>query len=185
MPSPSASREGEPDLGPFFSVDAMTPEAGWRPLGADLASPDVMGAWIDRARERTAAARALRSDGVDVRALGAVLHLGVCARVLSPWIGSALRQTPSAGLTGADVPSLDDLLWQDDGTTTFPLALAPDLSARQALAAPVARAGSDASRASAASAGRSERRAITRPAPRPGAAAPSPWRGRLRASAGP
>ena len=49
MPSPSASRVSEPDLGPFFRVDAMTPGADWRPLGADLASRGALGAWIDRA----------------------------------------------------------------------------------------------------------------------------------------
>lgn len=145
MPSPSASRVSEPDLGPFFRVDAMTPGADWRPLGADLASRGALGAWIDRARERTAAAGSLHSDDVDVRALGAVLHLGVCARVLSPWIGSALRNTPSGGSRGACVPTLDQLFWQDDGTTTFPLALSPEWSARPALATPVAHAASDAS----------------------------------------
>ena len=57
----------------------------------------------------------------------------------------------SAGLTGAGVPTLDQLFWQDDGTTTFPLALAPDLSARPAFVTPVARADSDASVADNAS----------------------------------
>lgn len=145
MPSPSASRVSEPDLGPFFRVDAMTPGADWRPLGADLASRGALGAWIDRARERTAAAGSLHSDDVDVRALCAVLHLGVCARVLSPWIASALRGTSPGRSTGADVPTLDQLFWQDDGTTTFPLALSPEWSARPALATPVAHAASDAS----------------------------------------
>ena len=51
MPSPSASRVSEPDLGPFFRVDAMTPGADWRLLGADLASRGALGAWIDRARD--------------------------------------------------------------------------------------------------------------------------------------
>lgn len=145
MPSPSASRVSEPDLGPFFRVDVMTPGADWRPLGADLASRGALGAWIDRARERTAAAGSLHSDDVDVRALRAVLHLGVCARVLSPWIASALRNTSSGGSRGACVPTLDQLFWQDDGTTTFPLALSPEWSARPALATPVAHAASDAS----------------------------------------
>lgn len=145
MPSPSASRVSEPDLGPFFRVDAMTPGADWRPLGADLASRGALGAWIDRARERTAAAGSPHSDDVDVRALRAVLHLGVCARVLSPWIASALRNTSSGGSRGACVPTLDQLFWQDDGTTTFPLALSPEWSARPALATPVAHAASDAS----------------------------------------
>ncbi|NHC32966.1 (2Fe-2S)-binding protein [Dermacoccus nishinomiyaensis] len=145
MPSPSASRVSEPDLGPFFRVDAMTPGADWRPLGADLASRGALGAWIDRARERTAAAGSLHSGDVDVRALCAVLHLGVCARVLSPWIASALRGTSPGRSTGADVPTLDQLFWQDDGTTTFPLALSPESLARLALATPVALAASDAS----------------------------------------
>jgi len=88
-----------------------------------------MGVWIARARERTATTHGVHPADVDARALGAVLHLGVCARALSPWIGAALKQASVGRPAGAGVPTLDDLWWQDDGTTTFPLAIAHASSA--------------------------------------------------------
>lgn len=106
-------------LGPFFAVEMLdgAPGAasGWRPLGTDLGDTKVVDAWIGRAWARVAGG--VEPSSSDRRALGAVLHLGVVARLASPWIGRFL-------LCGdAQVPHLDDLWWCDDGTTMFPLAL--------------------------------------------------------------
>lgn len=105
-------------LGPFFAVEtldeARTSSSGWTPLVRDMTDPAFVDAWVGRAWARV-------GDGLapapsDRRALGAVLHLGVVARLTSPWIGRFLI----AG--DARVPDLDALWWRDDGTTLFPLA---------------------------------------------------------------
>lgn len=105
-------------LGPFFAIETLdeagTSSSGWTPLAGDMTDPAFVDSWVGRAWTRVGDGGAPAPS--DRRALGAVLHLGVVARLTSPWIGRFLI----AGDTR--VPDLDDLWWRDDGTTLFPLA---------------------------------------------------------------
>lgn len=105
-------------LGPFFAVEVLdeAPDesTGWTRVGDTFGDPGMVDTWVRRAWTRiTGEATPSASDR---RTLGAVLHLGVTARLVSPWIGRFL-------LAGDPrVPAFGDLWWRDDGTTMFPLA---------------------------------------------------------------
>lgn len=112
-------------LGPFFALRATPPDAvttGWRPLTTLLDDPAAMSRRVDAARAALAAARGVPPSAVPGRVAASAVHLGLCARLLSPVLATAL-------LGVRRVPEVGELLWRDEPGSTFPLALAPDLLA--------------------------------------------------------
>jgi hypothetical protein len=108
-------------FGPFFAVRAAEPDAattGWRPLSALLDDPAAVSRRVDAGRTALAAARGVTSSQVPRRVAASAVHLGLCARLLSPALGMALLGVPR-------VPTADELLWRDEPGSTFPLALPP------------------------------------------------------------
>jgi FhuF-like iron-sulfur protein len=96
--------------GPFFAVRTGVPAAaGWRPVRGLLDDPDVLAGRVDAVRAHL--------GRVPVRVAASVAHLGICARLVSPALGAAVR----TGRFPAFGP--DDAWWQGELSGAFPLTL--------------------------------------------------------------
>ncbi|BBA95315.1 hypothetical protein RVR_130 [Actinacidiphila reveromycinica] len=167
------------ELGPFFAVEAAeavgaigtdgAASGGWRSMAELADGSDVSAARVAAVREVLARDGGQRADAVEERVAASVAHLGLVARLLSPYLALAV-------LYGR-VPErvrLRDLRWRPVLGGPYPLAL-PPLADRGA-SAPCPR---DAGGAPAAGTAPSPAPAPA-PAPhgaRPGAprACPGPW----------
>lgn len=90
----------------------------WRNLGRDLVGePNTLSQWSAALRTHFARGLGVDTTDVNVRAVNSTIHLGLCSRLLSPWIALAAMGQPTPA------PSLDRLRWQPDSTTRFPLAV--------------------------------------------------------------
>ncbi|GAA3716783.1 (2Fe-2S)-binding protein [Streptomyces tremellae] len=108
--------------GPFFAVaahgaDGPPPGRPWRPLSEVVTDPAVLPRRIDEVRAHLAGAAGQPADGVERRVAASVAHLGLVARVLSPFFAlAALGCTPR-------VPTLSGLYWIPVPGGAFPLSL--------------------------------------------------------------
>ena len=112
-------------LGPFFDVtlnlavgrgQEAQATSQWRPCVRDLTDSRVHDTWTILVAERFFPGAADEASAIELEAAASSVHLGLCARLVSPWIGHA-------ALTGRWLaPSAEQLLWVPSGTTTFELA---------------------------------------------------------------
>jgi hypothetical protein len=100
------------ELGPFFVLETDPPPATvadgappWRPFADLTDDPAVTNARIDAIRLGIAERGRLALDAVPRRAAASLAHLGLCSRLISPSLGSALL--------GGVVPDLRGLWWRD------------------------------------------------------------------------
>ncbi len=109
------------ELGPFFAVDTHDgdhPGGSWRPITQTLHDPDALGRRVEHLREYLAAGSGRSPADVQPRVAASVMHLGLVARLVSPWLGLA-------GLgRGLVVVRLADLWWVPATGSSFPLSVA-------------------------------------------------------------
>jgi hypothetical protein len=123
-----AERAETSALGEFFVLDFITAgpryrdganPAGWQPL-SDLALPsDGFHRRTEQVRAALAAMTGADPDQIERRVAASVAHLGISARIISPFLGLAVlyhRLLPVG---------IDTLHWQPDVRGAFPLGLAP------------------------------------------------------------
>ncbi|MBO1753872.1 (2Fe-2S)-binding protein [Allobranchiibius sp. CTAmp26] len=114
------------ELGPFFAVTVLDqegePPAPWRPVAELLADP---AARVEQVRAYLAAGVGVAPSAVEPRVAASVMHLGLVARLVSPWVGLAARD-------GVHLPvEVDDLWWIPSLGGGFELAVAPQAFARE------------------------------------------------------
>ncbi|MCF3962300.1 (2Fe-2S)-binding protein [Streptomyces fuscigenes] len=112
--------------GPFFTVEVHDPsgppDAPWRPLSGLVDEAGVLSARVGEvqahlARAAPATAAGAAGGAVERRVAASVAHLGLVARVLSPFFAlTALHGAPT-------VPALGDLRWCPRPGGAFPLSL--------------------------------------------------------------
>ncbi|MEW2546339.1 (2Fe-2S)-binding protein [Streptomyces sp. NPDC047002] len=108
--------------GPFFAVAAHgscgpPPGSPWRPLSEAVGDPAVLRRRVDGVRAYLAGAAGRPAGGVELRVAASAAHLGLVARVLSPFFALA-------ALGGAPrVPALSELYWVPEPGGAFPLSL--------------------------------------------------------------
>jgi hypothetical protein len=97
-PSPAeALRAGLAALGPFFAVETHNSctqaQSPWQPLSPLFRSAQALATRIDDVRSSLAAAT--RPSGtIEFRAAASVAHLGLCARLIAPALGSVVLGEP-------------------------------------------------------------------------------------------
>lgn len=103
-PSGPGSPSTLSDLGPFFAVDLHDgqPQAPWRPV-ADLLADTAPR--LEQVRAYLASGVGLDPSRVEPRVAASVMHLGLVARLVSPWVGLAAREDVLAPV------GIDDLWW--------------------------------------------------------------------------
>jgi hypothetical protein len=108
-------------LGPFFAVEVhdpgSAPGAGWRPWSDLIERPDVLRARVEAARVILAAGGGTSVEAVPVAVAAFVVHLGLAARLVSPFLALAALH----GI--AEVPAVADIRWRDAVGGAFPLSL--------------------------------------------------------------
>lgn len=109
-------------LGPFFAAEAHDPgppaAAPWRSMGELRTDPSVVRDRVTAVRGLLAAGGGQPSGAVEVRAAASVVHLGLVARLISPYLGLAVLygEVPAG-------PRLDALRWQPALGGPYPLSL--------------------------------------------------------------
>lgn len=109
-------------LGPFFAVrthDAGAPvHAPWRSMGELADGREVLSSRVAVVRDVLAAGGGQRPEQVELRVAASVAHLGLTARVVSPYLALAVLhgRAPSA-------LRLADLRWQPSLGNPYPLSL--------------------------------------------------------------
>lgn len=116
------------ELGPFFSVQvhaADQPSGPWRPIADTLDDPDAVSSRVEDIRGYLAAGSGRDPGDVEPRVAASVMHLGLVARLLSPWLGLA-------GLDGGLVAVRPvDLWWVPATGSGFPLSVAAGALSRR------------------------------------------------------
>lgn len=102
-------------LGPFFTV--QPDDGSFRELIADWQRKELWDTWTTMLLERHFPGAADEASTTQRDAAASTVHLGLCARVISPWLGQA------ASRMSMQVPAAAQLFWQPDGTTGFPLTV--------------------------------------------------------------
>jgi FhuF 2Fe-2S C-terminal domain len=105
--------------GPYFSLEPLTRDAGWRPLRVLVSDPAVLSERVEHARGVMARNAGLRPDEVERRVAASIVFLGLASRLVSPSLGAAVA--------GGVVPdlTLDGLWWRPADGGPLPLATGP------------------------------------------------------------
>ncbi|WP_435178067.1 (2Fe-2S)-binding protein [Actinacidiphila sp. bgisy145] len=120
------------ELGPFFAVesaaaaDAAGGGSGWRSMAELADGSGVLAARVAAVRGVLAAGGGQQPDAVEERVAASVTHLGLVARLLSPYLALAVLYGHVPGAV-----RLSDLRWQPALGGPYPLAL-PGLPGRAA-----------------------------------------------------
>jgi hypothetical protein len=93
-----ALRAGLAALGPFFAIETHSSrtrvQSPWQPLSGLLGSAEALVIRIGGVRSGLAAAAECPSGTIEFRVAASVAQLGLCARLISPALGSAVLGEP-------------------------------------------------------------------------------------------
>jgi len=93
-----AQRAGLAALGPFFAIETHKSrtrvQRPWQPLNELFSSAEALAIRIDGVRSSLATAAECPSETIEFRVAASVAQLGLCARLISPALGSAVLREP-------------------------------------------------------------------------------------------
>jgi hypothetical protein len=106
-------------VGPYFTIEPLTPGPRWRPLSLLVSEPAVLADRAGRARQGLAAGGGIAVEQVEVRVAASIMFLGLASQLVSPQLGAVVI----AGV----LPRLavDDLWWRPVDAGPWPLAARP------------------------------------------------------------
>ena len=106
-------------VGPYFTIEPLTPGPRWRPLSLLVSEPAVLADRAGRARRGLAGGPGIAVERVEVRVAASIMFLGLASQLVSPQLGAVVI----AGV----LPRLavDDLWWRPVDAGPWPLAARP------------------------------------------------------------